>query len=449
MRLRLVLCFIFAITFLARPAGADLPELIKRYIDDTTLIVGRLDVSELSDEAIIKFVGDLMREAPERERQRVLDDMRKGLEGMEEILAPLRERGITTSWFVMGPDSFVMGEPALNIIPVADDEQAKLITDLLDKERQDYRRVEGAVLVASRDRLDAAKNPRPVERPNLEKLISVGRSAPAFQMAFEPTPLVKIAAEFGARQLVAQSPEIPVEVIELVAAMETMSLTMGLPPRARATLSIDFPDTDTAELARKVLHEQVSRLEGQLKRTSIEAQRARELTAAFFPETKGKRVVLELSELELHETVGPVMVITMLQGREGGNRVRAGRNLRTITAAILLWSYEQGEGRLPPDLAAVEAVFKNPQAEGVTWKMVNRNPRFLAENAFAYVRPADRLEEIKEPDVTVIAYEKPPARGIEEGVNVAFADGKVEWLSAEDFEALARSQGFEIERLPR
>jgi hypothetical protein len=180
----------------------------------------------------------------------------------------------------------------------------------------------------------------------------------------------------------------------------------------------------------------------------VEPVRARELTEAFYPETKAKRVVVELTDEELRQTVGPIMVITMLQGREGGNRVRAGRNLRTLTAAVLLWTYEKGDGQLPPDLAAVESVF-NPEAERMTWRMINSNPRFAQENAFAYVRAANRLDEIKEPDVTVIAYEKPPAGGIRDGVNVAFADGKVEWLSGEDFEELARSQGFEIERLPR
>jgi prepilin-type processing-associated H-X9-DG protein len=320
--------------------------------------------------------------------------------------------------------------------------------DLLKDDSVDHQRVEGAVLISSRSKLSAVKNPHPVERPNLEKAIKVGRSAPAFQMSFEPTPMVRLAAQMGARELIAQSPQIPVEVVELIGSMETMSLAVGLPPRAGAELSIDFPDTESADLAREVVQGQVKELEGRLSRRVMEPGRAAELTQAFVPEARARRVVIELTNEELRQTVGPIMVISMLQSREGGNRVRAGRNLRTLTAAILLWTYEHGEGRLPPDLAAVEQVF-DPRAERMTWRMVNTNPRFAQENAFAYVRCADRLDEIKEPDVTVIAYEKPPADGVRDGVNVAFADGRVEWLSAEDFEELSRSQGFEIERLTR
>ena len=80
---------------------------------------------------------------------------------------------------------------------------------------------------------------------------------------------------------------------------------------------------------------------------------------------------------------------------------------------------------------------------------MRRNPRYNVEDAFAYVRPADRLDQIQEPDITVIAYEKPPADGIRDGVNVAFADGHVEWLDAASFEELAAAQRFEIQRLPR
>lgn len=449
MRLKLALLgFLAVLGLAAQRAQADLPELVKRYIDDTTLIVGRIDVSQFSDQAVIDFLSDLMREAPEYDRERALENLREGLAELEKTLGPLRERGITSSWFVVGPDTFIMDEPALNIVPVADDEQAKLVTDLLKDDSVDHARVEGAVLISSRSKLSQARNPHPVERPNLEKAISVGRNAPAFQMAFEPTPVVRLAAQVGARELIAQVPQIPIDVVDLIGVMETMSLAMGLPPRAGAALSIDFPDTESAELAQQVVEGQVKRLEERLARRAMEPGRAAELTATLAPEARNRRVVIELTNEELRQTVGPIMVITMLQSREGGMRVRAGRNLRTLTAAILLWSYEHGEGRLPPDLASVEQVF-DPKAERMSWRMVNTNPRFAQENAYAYVRCADRLDEIAEPDVTVIAYEKPPPDGVREGVNVAFADGRVEWLSAADFEELSRSQGFEIERLAR
>ena len=449
MRMRLIALLIVALGFLALPARADLPEVVKRYVDDTTLIVGRMDAAELSSEAILAFMGELMREAPEAERERMLEGMGEGLSGLEERLAPLRERGVNSYWFVMGAESFVQDEPALLIVPVADDEQAKLVTDLMSETREEHRRVEGAVIMSSRSRLEAANKIVPVERPKLEQLISIGRSAPAFQVAFEPTPFVRMAAELGLGQLIAQSPRIPAIAVELVGKLEAMSFSASLPPQARVALTMEFPDQETAELARQVVQHQVEQLDEDLGRAQLEPERVQQLLAAFAPEAQNKRVMMELTNEELRGVVGPIWIITMLQGREGGNRVRAGGNLRKLAQGILLWTYEHGDGRLPPELAAVEQVFTNPEADGITWQQVRRNPRFRADDAFAYVRPADRLEEIKEPDITVIAYEKPPADGIREGLNVAFADGRVEWLSAADFEELAAAQGFEIQRLPR
>jgi hypothetical protein len=340
------------------------------------------------------------------------------------------------------------GDGPLTIVPTENEEQAKLLTDLLQKERESHRKVEGAVLVGSRARLDAARSITPVDRPVLAAPIRVGRGAPAFQMAFEPTPFVRLAAEMGARQLVGQSPDFPPELIDLIGTLESMHLSVALPPRPRMALSADFLEPDSAEVARKLLQERVDGLKEGMERAEIEPDRAAELVAAMTPEAKGKRVEVELTAEELRSTVGPIMVVTMLRGREGAARVRAGGNLRKLAQGIILWSYEKGDGQLPPDLAAVEQVF-DPKADGMTWRQVNRNPRYAAENAFAYIRPVDRLEEIKEPDITVIAYEKPPAGGIREGVYVAFADGRVEWMIAADFQELAAAQGFEIETLPR
>jgi prepilin-type processing-associated H-X9-DG protein len=449
MRLRLVILFVAILAGMhAGTARAELPEIIKKYVDDTTLLVGRMDASELSSDAIIAFMTELMAAAPADERERLMENIREGLAGVEETLAPLRERGLTTSWFVMGADSFVDGQGPLTIVPTENDEQAQALIDLLQKERESHRKVEGAVLIGARSRLDLAKSIKPVDRPVLAAPIRVGRGAPAFQMAFEPTPFVRMAAQLGARELAGQMPDFPVEVIELIGALESMSFSMALPPRPRLALNADFLDPESAEMARKLLQERVDGMKEGLERAEIEPARAAELTAAMTPEAKGKRVEVELTGEELRTTVGPIMIVSMLRGREGAARVQASSNLRKLAQGIILWSYERGEGALPPDLASVEQVF-DPKADGMTWRQVNRNPRYEAEDAFAYVRPAERLDAIKEPDITVIAYEKPPARGIREGVNVAFADGRVEWMAAADFQELAVAQGFEIVHLPR
>ena len=449
MRPRFLILFVAILALAAAPAArAELPDVIKRYIDDTTLIVGRMDATSLSSDAIVAFVGDLMREAPAEERDRFLERIRENLAGMDENLAPLREHGLNTSWFVMGAEAFMDGGGPLTIVPTENEEQAQALVTLLQKERAGHRRVDGAILVGERHRLDAARSITPVDRPKLAAPIRVGRGAPAFQMAFEPTPFVRLAAEMGARQLAAQAPDFPVEAIELIGALETMHLSISLPPQARGSLSADFLDPDSAEVGRKLLQERVDGWKQGLERMEIEPARADELVRAMSPEVKGKRVEIELSTQELHDTVGPVMILTMLRGREGAARVRTGANLRKLAQGIILWSYERGEGVLPPDLASVEQVF-DPKADGMTWRQVNRNPRYEADNAFAYVRPAERLDAIKEPDITVIAYEKPLASGIREGVYVAFADGRVEWMVAADFQELAALQKFEIETLPR
>ena len=447
--LPVILAALLGLSAAARPAAGELPEVVKRYVDELTLVVGRVDVAELSSAAVREFVADLLREAPERDRAGFLERVDEALAGMEETLAPLRERQVTSAWFIMGPASFMQGEPALFIVPVTDDAQAKAVTDLLAREREVHKRVDGAVLIGTRTSIRSAEGVRPVDRPVLARPFAKVRGGPALQVVFEPTPPIRLAAELGMRAIAAQSPEFPPQIIDLFAQMESLQYAISLPPRPRAALIVDFKDDQATEDGRKFFDEQVRKLQAQFERGGIEPEPASQLVAAFLPEVREKRVVLELTPDELRDTVGPTMVVTMIRGREGALRVRAGRNLKLLNQAILLWAYEKGDGRLPPELGSVEAMFTDPKVDGGTWQSVRRNPRYNAEDAFAYVRPADRLDQIKEPDITVIAYEKPPADGIRDGVNVGFADGHVEWLAAADFEELAKAQNFEIQRLPR
>lgn len=449
MRVRyFVLLLALAIACLPRPAAADLPDVVKRYVDDMTLIVGRIDVTELSTDAIVAFMEELLREAPERERNEILNNMRQGLSGLDETLAPFREQELNTAYFIAGADTFVQDEQPLMVVPVADAEKARVLGTLLAARGQQYRHVEGAVLVGTPGAMNVAQGVQPVDRPRLSAGISNARNAPAFQLSFEPTPFVRFAAEMGAQELLNQTNRIPAGVVDFVADFEAVSFKLSLPPRPEMNVRVDFPTEESAESGREFIAEMVGMMQENFRRR-LEPAMADQLLAALLPEAQGKRMVLELTPQEMRETIGPVMVLSMIRNHEAANRIRAGRNLRKLAQGVLLWSYEHGDGRLPEELALVEQVFTNPEADGTTWEDVRRNPRFGAEDAFAYVRPAERLDQIREPDITVIAYEKPPASGIREGVNVAFADGRVEWMSAKDFEELASLQKFEIEHLPR
>jgi prepilin-type processing-associated H-X9-DG protein len=142
------------------------------------------------------------------------------------------------------------------------------------------------------------------------------------------------------------------------------------------------------------------------------------------------------------QMTAPIMASVLLpalaKAREQGNRIKSASNLRQIGLMAMMYANENNRngGKFPPTLAelvvkggASPDAFVSPRRDGTAPPhLLNADPavrgRWVEENShYAYVGAG--LTSAAGPDV-VLAYEK--WEGLDDGINVLFADGHVEWL---------------------
>jgi prepilin-type processing-associated H-X9-DG protein len=135
---------------------------------------------------------------------------------------------------------------------------------------------------------------------------------------------------------------------------------------------------------------------------------------------------------------GSILLPSLNRSREAANRIKSASNLRQLGLACIMYANEN-RGKYPPSIGEVirtqdvtAAIFANPRAEGngVPPLPPGAKPEeFLpawAEANSDYVYVGARLTSAANADA-IVAYESP--EGLEDGINVLFADGHVDFVS--------------------
>lgn len=441
----------------ARAATADLPEAVRRHVDDSTIAVGRIDLSGLDSKALLDFATGLMTDVPAAQRDRSLAELRETLGQFDQTTGSLRQSGVTKAWFIVSGDSLMRRESPLVIVPVESDQQAKIVTDFLTERAREHQRIEGAVLIGSKSAITAAQAIGPAERPTFAA--NLQDDGPAVQVVLEPTATIRMAGEQAMQQLAQRSPEVSAQAVALVQALKTIKLTLDLPPRPQGQVVFDFADAASAQQAQALLAQGVGAARQAIENRQAAGERVtpamtQQIAAALAPKVEGASVVVDIDERELRETVGGPLVVALMAGRERAAQVRAGSNLRLIAGTMRQELMKDQQGTYPADLEALMAMVRNqvPPEEGEqAIKELFTNPQTGAFPGFAYVRAVENEKQLKDDlwRTLVIAYGKPPAKAeATYQVNVLYVDGHVEMMPLSKLETIAKEQGFTIERLP-
>jgi hypothetical protein len=148
------------------------------------------------------------------------------------------------------------------------------------------------------------------------------------------------------------------------------------------------------------------------------------------------------------------MIPALLAAREEARDTQTLANLRQIGQAIMMYSMEH-KGALPQDLS--DLVKSNYLASGDVFR-THRQPKLPApqdpnaltawvreNSAFIYIRPADKISQIRNSAQVVIVYEDPTDVPPGEDLGVLFADGHAESMTIDRLNQLLAQQGAKVE----
>ena len=445
---RIVFLLLTVLAGVTTAARAELPAAVARYVDANTLAVVRIDASRLDADAAADFLKKGLADAGPAERDEVVRSARDGLKQFAEELAPTTAAGVTRAYLLVTPATLVQQQLPVIVIPTGGAEQATAVVNSPAVARigRAYSLVavlglENTVLLGTPATTNAALAVRPVARPELAG--AFGDDNTAVSAAFVPSPLVRLFAAQAVRGQMQQNPAIPAALPEVMQGLARATMTLSLPPGPSSAVRMEFADAATAGKAAALMKEGLASAEGQLA-GEVGPEQAEAITAAASPATDGPAVTVDVTPQEA-DALAPFLGKVLLEARKSAKRVASMSNLRQMGMGINIYASDNG-GRLPRTLEDIGAAIGMTDPElAKSWAKMSTSPRLAAGTKYVLLRPAERMQDVKDSGGTVLLYEPVPA-GWDDKVIVGFADGHAETVTVERLEAMAKEQGFEIER---
>jgi prepilin-type processing-associated H-X9-DG protein len=158
-----------------------------------------------------------------------------------------------------------------------------------------------------------------------------------------------------------------------------------------------------------------------------------------------------------------VMLPSLCRSREPAHRVKCAANLKSIAQAITLYAHDHG-GQYPPSLAMLPSAVditadvmicpssNAERAEGIDTAAIVAALTAAETNApnhkdcLSYVYIGKALTDKSATPTTVVAYEA--LTNHDDGMNVLFGDGHVEFVSKQEWPKMAADAGIAIAPTP-
>jgi prepilin-type processing-associated H-X9-DG protein len=141
-----------------------------------------------------------------------------------------------------------------------------------------------------------------------------------------------------------------------------------------------------------------------------------------------------------------ILLPSLNRAREQANRVKSASNLRQIGIGAIMYANDN-KNRLPQDFGQLLKyqltldVFVNPRGPGQApppGMSQEQAAEWVREHSdYAYVGAGKKMTELPGTAETVLAYEKPD--GLNDGINMLFGDGHVEFLPMEQAKAAIKA----------
>lgn len=430
----------------AKPATATNPAVaIRPFLDEQTVIVGRIDLSAVDPGAIADWVTGVAKEAKLEGEADVVKQIGEFRPVAEKWLADFRKAGGRELYVVVDLTDLIGGMPVV-VLPIGPGGDAQALRRLMmggaddagaaaaaaappDKVTARAEEIHGALVIGLPNSLQRLRDKPPAKEPaELERALAT----PAAEAPGGPPPVLWVLVPSAENRRVVEEmlPRLPeelggAETRTLTRGFEWASLALRPPPRPSLYLLIQSKDATTA----KALGEMIQQLMAAGARAMVSGMPADQrpnplvvagLIASLTPKPEGDRLVLSLDDQAFRR-----LAIQMIAGPIGRARSNAARqesqnHMRQLLLASVVWANDH-KGEWPPDLATAakasgigEDMLKNPSRPGT---------------GYTYTKPPANDPN---PSRTIVLYETEPTP---EGRNVGFADGHVEFLKEPAFQA--------------
>lgn len=419
----------------ARPAAQG-QSAIAPYLDNQTVAVVRCDLSDLDINAVRQWVLGAVDELRNTDKEflRARQDVDQELGDAFDAVDKFRSAGAIQAYVVASLADLTEDRPPALVIPLALGADPKALQSMLNGEQTrvptltpaDRAKstapvtevVNNAVVYAAPGTIDRLKVLQPATRPDVQK---------AFASAGKGHIHVAFVPQEDARKLLEKAqPKLPEELgggpIEPVSrGIQWGELTIDLPPDPSLHLIVQAKDAQSAASLNDILDKGISFLEDQKELPPAALawkRRLRELR----PKLAGDRLATDLSGDQTRQLAG-VIAANLIYARAQAKAVESANHVRQLEIAVITYANDN-QMRLPKTLGnEVNQYVKNvPQVWTDPLRPDQKKP-------YVYLHLADKLSDVKDPAASVLIYENHTTW--DDGINVGFADGHVEWMTSE------------------
>lgn len=426
----------------ARPANA-LPA-VARFIDEQTIVVGRLEASRLDLDALGAIVVDLTR---------ALYQNNQGHSPLEEVM---ELKATAKSWLEAfkeadGTDVYMLysiadlpdEEDPFLVAPLSPTANARAIAGLLCSGQPDgptslpadggptngrsrvAERLGDAVVAGPRNTVERLRTLKPAARPEIRRALQAAGDAPV-RVVLVPTADSRRVIEEMLPNLPAAVGGGPVTAVTRGALWAAMSLHTT--PAVAVHIVVQSQDAQAARALVGVI-EKAFQSAAENRQLGGEIAGFEQLLVLLKPVVRNDRLIVELKGEVVREVVDKVIGPPLGRARTLALRTASAKALLDIGKAIFTYSAKHND-RWPPDLPALVK-------EGYLKEHNLANPSDpLRKNGYVYIRPSKNVTQVNPQQM--LMHEAFDQWG--DGINVAYADGHVEFIEDQkEFEKLLKT----------
>lgn len=421
------------------PANSPLPAgtadaVLSPFLDSQTLGVIKVDLTDIDLPAtrdwVVQSVDELRK--ANKELIRAKDDVREQIDKASTSVEKFRSAGVGRMYVVFSLADLMENRPPFFVVPLQKDADASAVEQALlgfvepaggpqrqEPSRPVARRIGQTVVLAAADTISRLKAAAPAQRPDL---------AGAFDAAGKGQIRIALIPQEGARKaletLITGLPgELGGGSIQIVSrGMQWMSLAMGLPPSPSFRIVVQASDAAAADKLNDVINKAIT-WAAQRKEGPQEALAFTQMLGGLKTQLHDNQITIDLSSSDVNKLAATIAG-QMIEEQNRATRLVVANHLRQLSMAVLM--YANGHtGQFPKDLG------------GDLEKYVGDNLKELyidplrpdEKKPYVYLKLADKLSDVKDAQSAVMIYENHTTW--DDGINVAFADGHVEWISEE------------------
>jgi prepilin-type processing-associated H-X9-DG protein len=399
-----------AVRLCLRTSAASKPtEVLKPYLDVHTCFVIEIDLTRTKPDDVSKWVGSILQESKiekaDAAQKAIVGDM---LPKAQKMVDDLRKAGAKHVYWVASIAD-MRNDPFFMVIPLEGNAQEEKILKLLpNNDIHKSEKIENAIISAPAQTVERLKNVEPADQPELAKAFQVIGDAP-IRAAIVVIPEVRT---------IMQQPPIP-QPKQLFDHLNWIGAALALPPHPRLNVIGQAEDNDSAEKAATAANELLAMAKDNPEMDKFEALKAQLEETKL--EAKENQVVLAVDAARMKtitEALAPALVMARMQAM----RVKSASNERQLLQGLLMYANDNN-GAYPADLDTVIKKYMENNTE------VAVNPAATGDDdGYVYIKPPEGSSAPADRLVIYESFDDFP----EEGINVGFGDGHVEFVTSED-----------------